>query len=120
MHVHLTLLRTAGIRLTPQQLAMPARLVSVTSIIEKGCRCLIAKCCYGGSEVGRLWCPTISAVGDDGMVVQGYEAYEDAGVVQEWRLTPHCSGSTQGERHEANRASTAATGRTAVLERPSR
>lgn len=120
MHFNLTILRIAGVRLTPPQLAMPARLVSVSSVVEKGYRCLIAKCCYGGSEVGKLWSPTISTVGDDGMVVQGFEAYEDAGVVQEWRLTPHCAGSHQGERHEANHTASAATGRTAILERPSR
>lgn len=112
MHVHLTLLRSGGLRLTHAQLAKPARLVSLTMVQEAGYRCAIARCCYGGSEVGRLWAPSVVQIGTDSMVVQGYEAYAEAGVVQEWRLAPHCSSSTEGERHEEkNRAASAAIGR---------
>ena len=111
MHVHLTLLRSGGLRLTNTQLTRPARLVSLTMVQEAGYRCAIARCCYGGSEVGRLWSPSVVQIGADSMVVQGYEAYAEAGVVQEWRLTPHGAGSTQGERHEENRAASAAAGR---------
>lgn len=120
MHTYLTLLRSGGVRLTDAQLAGPPRLVSLTMVQEAGYRCAIARCCYGGSEIGRLWSPSVVQIGHATMVVQGYEAYADAGVVQEWRLTPHCAGSRQGEQHEADRSTSSAIDRLSLPVRATR
>lgn len=87
MKFYLTVLRSGGMRLAKAQLAQP-RLVSMNMAQERGFKLLTAKCCYGGSEVGRIWSTTLVAVGSEHIVLQGLESVGGAGLVQEWRLTP--------------------------------
>jgi len=97
---YLTKLRHEGKRLQSDQLAQPARLVTLTLSANRGSRQLKAVCCLGGSTVGYLWEPTLSHLGDDDLTLHGYERMGDAGVVQEWRLKPHCVPATPSQGRE--------------------
>lgn len=89
MKFYLTQLRRDGKRLRDDQIERPARLVSMEIVSHKGCRQLVAHCCFGGSVFG-LWDPTLIRIDDQEMTIRGMAHSGDAAVVQEWRLRPHC------------------------------
>lgn len=93
MKFYLTLLRREGRRLPSEQVP-PARLVSARLHVVGRVASLAATCCFGGQMVAQLWDPVLTRVNEKELTFRGIELLGNAGVVQEWRIQPHCACST--------------------------
>ena len=94
MKFYLTVVRRDGKPLPPEELSQPPRLTSLALSSARGFRHLKAVCCFGGSTLGEVWEPVLSRLGADDLTLHGYERLGNAGVVQEWLISPHCVSSS--------------------------